>query len=276
VASSRAVWPNAAVGQRRGVRFVAAELWSFQEVLQELVKRDLKVRYKRSVIGIFWTMLNPLLMMIITSIIFSALFRSSISNFPIYVLTGYIVWGFFSQATVSASTSLLDSAGLTRKIYVPPALFPLASVAAALVNLALSMVPLLFIVLVTGGTVSWTWLVLPLSFLIIAIFTYGLGLILAASSVFFRDTVYTYQVLMVAWMYMTPLFYPPEIIPAQWSALIGFNPIYHYVELVREPVYGVVLPGTDHILIGLGFALAVLLIGSWYFERVRAQFVSYL
>jgi ABC-2 type transport system permease protein len=261
---------------RRGLLATLVELWSFGEVLQELVKRDLKVRYKRSVLGLFWTMLNPLLMMIITSIVFSALFRSTITNFPIYVLSGYIVWGFFSQASVSASTSVLDSAGLTRKIYVPAALFPLASVASALVNLVLSLVPLLIIVIVTGGTITWTWIILPLSFLLIAVFTYGLGLILAASAVFFRDTVYTYQALLVAWMYLTPLFYPREIIPAQWGPLIDLNPLYLLVQLVRIPVYAGVLPGFDLVLYAAGYALAIVLLGSWYFERVQVRFVTYL
>lgn len=261
---------------RRGLLATLAELWSFGEVLQELVKRDLKVRYKRSVLGLFWTMLNPLLMMVITTIVFSALFKSTITNFPIYVLSGYIVWGFFSQGTVAASTSVLDSAGLTRKIYVPAALFPLASVASALVNLVLSLVPLLFIVVVTGGSITWAWLILPISFVLIAVFTYGLGLILAASAVFFRDTVYTYQVLLVAWMYLTPLFYPADIIPAQWQALVNLNPVYLLVQLVRDPVYAGVLPSPEVFLLALVYAVGISLVGSWYFERVQARFVTYL
>ncbi|MDQ6670157.1 MAG: ABC transporter permease [Chloroflexota bacterium] len=268
--------PRSGSARRRGLISALIELLSFGNVLQELVKRDLKVRYKRSVLGIFWTMLNPLLMMVITTIVFSALFRSTITNFPIYVLSGYIVWGFFSQATVAASTSVLDSAGLTRKIYVPAALFPLASVCSAMINLVLSLVPLLVIVLGTGGTITWAWLILPISFLMIATFTYGLGLILAASAVFFRDTVYTFQVLLVAWMYLTPLFYPREIVPAQWAGLIGLNPVYHLIQLVRGPVYEGVLPGADDLLLSLGFAVCVALVGSWYFERSQVRFAVYL
>jgi len=240
------------------------------------VKRDLKVRYKRSVLGIFWTMLNPLLMMVITSIVFSNLFRNSISHFPVYVLSGYIVWSFFSQASVSASSSILDSAGLTRKVYVPPALFPLASVMSAMVNMVLSLVPLGLLVLVTGGTLSWSLFILPLSLFVLAVFTYGLGLILAASSVFFRDTVYTYQVLLVAWMYLTPLFYPKEIIPEQWAFLVYFNPVYHMVELFRAPVYGGILPSATNVLAAAGFAVALVCVGWWYFEKTRARFVTYL
>src|SRR5579859_1014352 len=252
------------------------EMLAFREVLEELLKRDLKVRYKRSVLGILWPMLNPLLMMVITTIVFSSLFRGSIVNFPIYMLSGYVVWAFFSQATISASSSILDTSGLSRKIYVPAALFPLAAVLGALINLLLSLVPLGLLVVITGGAFSWALLFLPISLAIMTVFAYGLGLILAASSVFFRDTLYTYQVLLIAWMYLTPIFYPPEIIPKQWSSLIQFNPVFHLVQLVRAPVYGGVLPDLSDLVIAGVFALVAVVYGWWYFEHSRARFVSYL
>jgi ABC-2 type transport system permease protein len=252
------------------------ELWEFREVLQELVKRDLKVRYKRSVLGIFWTMLNPLLMMVITSIVFSNLFRNNISNFPIYVLSGYVVWTFFSQSTVSASSSILDSSGLTRKVYVPPALFPLASVASGLINLVLALVPLALLMVVTGGVFTWALLILPVSALFLALFAYGLGLILSSSAVFFRDTVYTYQVLLVAWMYLTPLFYPKEIIPERWTVLVYLNPVYHMVELFRAPIYSGVLPDPTNFLAAALFSGVVAGLGWWFFESTRNRFVTYL
>lgn len=252
------------------------ELFAFGDVLQELVKRDIKVRYKRSVLGIFWTMLNPLLMMVIMTIVFENLFRQTIANFPIYVLSGYVVWAFFSQSTMSASTSVLDSAGLTRKVYLPPALLPLASIVSALINLVLSLIPLLLLMLVMGGTFSPALLVLPASFLLLALFAYGLGLILAASSVFFRDTVYTYGVLLVAWMYLTPLFYPAEIIPQRWAPLIQLNPVYHLVELVRAPVYAGQLPAPTHLAAAAAFSIITVLVGFWYFNAMRDRFVAYL
>lgn len=270
-------------GSRPGVRtrgrgFIAPvrELLGFSEVLQELVKRDLKVRYKRSVLGIFWTMLNPLLMMVITSIVFSALFRGSITNFPIYVLSGYLVWTFFSQSTVAASSSILDSSGLTRKVYVPPALFPLACVVSALVNLALAIVPLGLIMIVTGGTFTWALLVLPISALILALFTFGLGLILSSSAVFFRDTVYTYQVLLVAWMYLTPLFYPESIIPDKYKIIVYLNPVYHLVQLFRVPIYSGELPSPENFIAAALFSFAVVVLGWWFFEATRNRFATYL
>ena len=252
------------------------ELLRFTEVLEELVKRDLKVRYKRSVLGIFWTMLNPLLMMVITSIVFSNLFRSAIVNFPIYVLSGYLVWTFFSQSTVAASSSILDSAGLTRKVYVPPALFPLACIASALINLTLSLVPLVLLMLVTNGKFSWTLLVLPFSAVFLAVFCYGIGLILSSSAVFFRDTVYTYQVLLVAWMYLTPLFYPEQIIPDQFRLFVYLNPVYHLVALFRAPVYYGALPDPVNVMAAGLFSIGAVVFGWWFFEATRKRFVAYL
>jgi ABC-type polysaccharide/polyol phosphate export permease len=262
--------------RRGGLIASARELLSFNEVLQELVKRDLKVRYKRSILGIFWTMLNPLLMMLITTIVFSNLFKGSINNFPIYVLSGYLVWTFFSQSTVAASSSILDSAGLTRKVYLPPALFPLASISSALINLTLALVPLFLIMFVTGSTFTWSLLVLPFAAIILALFSYGLGLMLSSSAVFFRDAVYTYQVLLVAWMYLTPLFYPEEIIPAQFKVFLYLNPIYHLVELFRAPIYRGVLPDLSDVSISLFFAGGAVLLGWWFFESTRKRFVVYL
>jgi ABC-type polysaccharide/polyol phosphate export permease len=264
--------PHGGAGPLASVR----ELFAFGDVLQELVKRDIKVRYKRSVLGIFWTMLNPLLMMVIMTIVFENLFRQTIPNFPIYVLSGYVVWAFFSQSTMSASTSVLDSAGLTRKVYLPQALLPLACIMSALINLLLSLIPLSLLMLVMGGTFSPALLVLPASFLLLALFAYGLGLFLAASSVFFRDTVYTYGVLLVAWMYLTPLFYPPEIIPARFAPLIQLNPVYHLVELVRAPVYAGQLPEPGHVAAAAAFSISAVVVGFWYFNVMRDRFVAYL
>jgi len=275
--ASRVARPSrAAARPRPGGLAAVRELLRFSEVLEELVKRDLKVRYKRSVLGIFWTMLNPLLMMVITSIVFSNLFRAAITNFPIYVLSGYIVWTFFSQSTVAASSSILDSAGLTRKVYVPAALFPLASVASALVNLTLSVVPLVLLMLVTGSTFSWALLELPIAALLLATFCYGLGLILASSAVFFRDAVYTYQVLLVAWMYLTPLFYPEQIIPDRWKIVVYLNPVYHLVELFRAPIYSGTFPDPINLFAAAAFALGCVGLGWWFFEATRQRFVAYL
>src|SRR5207245_8217986 len=156
------ITPATAIASRRSLMRDLHETIASRQVLFELVKRDLKVRYKRSVLGLLWTMLNPLLMMAITTVVFSNVFRSTIQNFPIYMLSGYVMWAFFSQATSSAASSILDNSGLTRKIYVPAALFPLASIIAACVNLLISFAPLTLLMLITGCRFSWSLLCFPL------------------------------------------------------------------------------------------------------------------
>lgn len=265
-----------AVAQRRSLLRDFRETIAAREVLVELVKRDLKVRYKRSVLGLMWTMLSPLLMMAVTTIAFSAFFRFAIHNFPIYFMSAYVVWGFFAQATVSASSSILDSAALAKKIYVPAALFPLATVTAAAVNLVVSFLPLALLVALTGGEFSWALLSLPLALVLLIVFTFGLGLILAAASVFFHDVIHTFQVLLMAWMYLTPIFYPVDIVPDQWSFVFHANPMFHFVQIFREPIYSGSWPDATSLLVAAAYALGTFAVGWLYFERSRNGFSSYL
>lgn len=271
---SRAMRPNRS-WYRENLRTLR-ELLSYGEVLQELVKRELKVRYKRSFLGLLWTMLNPLLMMAITTVVFSNIFRSNIQNFPIYMLSGYVTWAFFSQATSAAASSVLDNSGLTRKIYVPSSLFPMASILSACVNLLISFIPLSLLMLLTNSNFSLALLILPLCVVPIVAFAYGIGLFLAASSVFFHDTLYTYQVLLTAWMYLTPIFYPRDIVPQQFETLFELNPLYHFVEIVRAPIYYGTLPALHHVAFGIAYACGALILGWLYFEGSRREFISYL
>ena len=213
------------------------ELFSFGDVLQELVKRDIKVRYKRSVLGIFWTMLNPLLMMVIMTIVFQNLFRQTIPNFPIYVLSGYIVWAFFSQSTTSASTSVLDSAGLTRKVYLPPALLPLASIVSALVNLLLSLIPLALLMLVTGGTFTPALIMLPFSFLVAGAVRLRVGAVPRRElSLLSRHGLHLLGVAGGLDVSDAALL-SAEIIPRQYRLTHPAQPALPPGELVRAPVY---------------------------------------
>lgn len=264
------------VAGRRDMRADLLELFGSQQVLIELVKRDLKVRYKRSVLGLVWTMLSPLLLMGVTTLVFSTFFKFAIHNFPIYMMSAYILWGFFQQGTVAASSSFLDSAGLARKIYVPAALFPLASVTGAAVNLVLSLIPMVLIVLLTGGQLSWAMLSLPVALVLTAVFTYGLGLILATAAVFFNDVIHTYQVVLAAWVYLTPIFYPASIVPPQYSLIFDVNPLFHMISIFRDPIYQGTWPEPIDLGISAAYAFGAALIGWWFFERSRNAFLGYL
>jgi ABC-2 type transport system permease protein len=264
------------LAHRRSLLGDLAELVSSHQVLHELVKRDLKVRYKRSVLGQVWTMLNPLLMMAVTTVVFSSFFRFAITNFPIYMLSAYVLWGFFSQGTLTAATSVLSSGGLTRKVYLPPALFPLAAVCSAAITMLLSLVPLCLLLVITGGEIGWPVVFLPVALGLATVFTCGVALLLAAASVFFHDTIHMYQVVLLAWMYLTPIFYPIDIVPSEWSFVVHLNPLFHLVQIFRDPIYAGSWPDPANVAAATAYALGAAALGWWYFERSRDKFVSYL
>lgn len=261
---------------RRNLLADLAELARYRQVLEELIKRDIKLRYKRSVLGLLWTMLNPLLVMSVTTIVFSDVFKSSIDHFPIYLLSAWSVWNLFLQSTNAACTSITGVGVLMRRIYVPPALFPLASVGSAVVNLLFSLVPLGILVVLSGGHLTWALLFLPVAIALTATFSYGVSLLLATVTVFFQDMVHLYQAVLMLLMYLTPLFYPVEIVPDEWLFVVMLNPLYYFVALFRAPVYDGVLPEPMHVLIATAYAVGALGL-AWYFhERSRDAFASYL
>ena len=260
-------------------RSMLGELWevlAFRQALTEMVKRDMRVRYKRSALGLVWTMLSPLLMMVVTAIVFASFFRFAIENFAVYMLSAQILWQFFSQSTASACTSVLSGAGLARKIYLPPTLFPIAAVNGAAINLLLSLIPLALIAVVTGGHASWALLFVPVALALVLLFSYGVALILSASSVFFHDTVHLYQALLTAWMYLTPIFYPVEIVPPAWAPIFYLNPLYHLVTIFREPIYSGQWPDPTNVAAAAAYAFGTAALGWWYFERSRDRFAGYL
>jgi homopolymeric O-antigen transport system permease protein len=251
------------------------ELVRYHQVLEELVKRELKARYKRSVLGLAWTMLNPLLTMAVTTLVFANLFSISIDNFPVYFLSAYQVWNLFAQGTSIGCTSVLSGATLARRVYLPPALFPLASVCAAVINLLLALLPLLLLMLLTGGHLSWALLSLPLAILLTAVFSCGVALLLSAATVFFHDTTHVYQVVLTLWSYLTPMFYPIEIVPARWRPVLELNPLFSLIQLFRAPIYAEVWPALSDLALASAWALGTLGLGWLYFERSRDDFISY-
>src|ERR1039458_9024565 len=167
-----------------------AELLRYKELLRNLVIRDIKVRYKRSVLGFFWVMLNPLLMMVILSMVFSGLFRVSTQNYTSYLLSGIILWNFFSQSTSASVFSLLSNSNLIKKIYIPKVIFPLSVIVSAVVNFLFSLVPLFLILAVTGTSLGGHIYILPLAIILVGMFSLGISLIVSTLAVFFHDTIY--------------------------------------------------------------------------------------
>jgi ABC-type polysaccharide/polyol phosphate export permease len=245
-------------------------------LLYNLVYRDLTVRYKRSVIGFLWTMLNPLLLMIIFVVIFSALFRFAVPHYETYFLSEYLPWMFFSQTTITAMMSMSWNGALMKRVRVPKSIFTLASTISGLVNLFLSFIPLVLIMIVLRVPIRPAILFLPVSSLILAVFTFGVSLALCAISVFFVDVREMYQIVLTALMYLTPIIYPVAIVPEKYRPLITLNPVAYLLQLVRDPVYYGRLPTAQLTGLCVAFAIGSVVLGWLIFRRLSRGFYPHL
>ncbi len=249
------------------------DLAQHRNLLWNLVHRDLTVRYKRSFIGFFWTMLNPLLLMIILTVVFSTIFRfEGIENYPTYFLSTYLVFGFFVQTTIQSMASLSWNGALMKRVRVPKSIFAVSTTLSGLVNLCLAYIPLFIIMIATGAPICLTVLFLPISFLLMAMFALGVSLLVSALAVYFEDVQHMWQVVTFGLMYMTPIIYPISIIPFRWLWVIRANPLTHLVKLARDPVYGCTLPGSHVIIASSAAAIIALVVGWVVFHRLARGF----
>jgi ABC-type polysaccharide/polyol phosphate export permease len=254
----------------------AGEIYKYRELLRNLVLRDIKVRYKRSLLGFLWVMLNPLLMMLILNIVFSELFKVSIPNYSAYLLSGLILWGFFSQSTSTAINSFIGNSNLIKKVYLPKSIFPLAIILSATIHFVFSLLPLSVILYINDISLGPRVFLLPIVFLTLIIFSFGVSLIISTATVFFQDVRYIYEVLLLAWMYMTPVFYPESIVPEKYMFIMQLNPFYYYISLFRSCLYMDITSLYEKLLISFLFALFSFLVGWLLYSRYRQKIVYYL
>jgi homopolymeric O-antigen transport system permease protein len=252
------------------------DLLRYRDLVLALVAREMKVRYRRSAIGFLWTMLQPLLMMLVLQMVFSALFRFNITNYPVYALAGVLFWNFFSQSIVSSMNSLRGNAPLLQKLPVPKAVFPLATVISGVVNLLFALVPLLLLLIVTGHPLTPALFFLPISIFLAALFTLGAGLLLSPLAVFFSDVVEMIGVILSLLMYLTPIFYPKEVVPEKIRWVVRFNPIRSILEVFRDPIYNGKVPPLSHFAVCVVIALLAFAVGSWVFRRSSDRIPFYV
>ncbi len=244
-------------------------------LLCQLVERDFKTRYKRSVLGVLWSLLNPLLTMAVQYLVFSALFRSEVEDYPLYLLSGIVCFGFFTEASASALSAVVGNAALITKVRAPIGIYPLSRVTSAAVNLSFSLVPLL-LAAALRGKLRPAALLLPLALALLAAFSLGVGLVLSSLMVFFRDTQFLWSVVSMLWMYLTPVFYPISILPAALRRVVAVNPLYHLIGFVRTLLLtGAVPPAAEWAACLLPSA-AALLLGTAVFHRSEDLFIFYL
>lgn len=249
----------------------------YRPLLKELVVRDIKVRYRHSALGVFWTVLNPLLMMVVMTIVFAKLFGNTIENFAIYYLSGYILYAFFNESTTQALFSVVYNSSLTKKVYIPKYLFPLSKIASALVNLFFSFCALVIVMVLTGTRFHWTIFLSVIPAIYLAMFCCGVGLILSTVNVFFRDIGHFYSIIMLVWMYLTPLFYPETLlIDNGMPYLLKLNPLYHNVVYFRMLILEGTVPGLMHNLLCLIPGMLLLILGAIVFKKHQDTFILYI
>jgi len=257
-------------------------LYLYRDLIYTLVVRDLTVRYRRSLIGFLWSMLQPLLTMTVLHVVFSTLFSmelrgTGIRSYPVYVLSGILFYSFFQQSIVSSMNSLRANAGILQKLPVPMAVFPISSVLSGLVNLFLSLIPLFGLLLVTGHPIRVQILFLPVAILIADLFTLGAGLLLAPLSIFFTDVVEMVNVFLLLTFYLTPIIYPKSIVEQHslyW--VVRYNPIRSILEIFRDPIHLNKIPPLSHLSVSLAIAVIALLIGSWAFHKTSDRIPFYI
>jgi ABC-type polysaccharide/polyol phosphate export permease len=221
-------------------------------------------------------MLNPLLLMIILTIVFSTIFRFDIRSYEVYFLSEYLAFLYFVQTTVTSMTSLAWNGSLMKRVRVPKSIFALSTTLSGLANLFLSYIPLFAIMMVRGAPIRATVLFLPVTFLILAVFAFGVSLVLSSLAVYFEDVSHMYQVAATGLMYMTPIIYPISIVPEQWLWLVKVNPLTTMLELARMPLYDGVIPPVEIIGISAAIAFGSLLVGWVVFHRLARGFYLHI
>ena len=245
-------------------------LWAYRGLLRLLVTRDLTVRYKRSTLGVWWTLLNPLLFMLVLWMVFGQFFRFEIPGetpYIVYLLSGIVFITFFAQGLIATGSSIVNSSSILTKVFVPPEVFALSSSLAALVNFAISLLPLIAVQLITGVGVPWTVLLVPIPALCMLMLVAGLGLLVASAAVFFYDVLDLTAVGVQILTYLTPTFYPISIVPERFLPVVQANPLYSFLLIFRGFVYeGVFAPGWAFAVM-IGTSIGFLLLGAWVFAR---------
>lgn len=251
-------------------------LKKYDFLIKQLVQRDFKIRYKRSVLGVFWSFLNPLLTMLVQYIVFSQLFKSDIDNFPVYLLSGLVVFSFFNEGVSVALSSIVGNASLITKVYIPKYIYPVTRVLSSGINLVMSLIPLVIVAIVMGERITRAYLMMPYILLCVVIFTIGLGMILAAAMTFFRDIQFLWGIVSMIWMYLTPVFYPISILPEGVRRVIMNNPMYLFISAVRSIVMEGTAPRPFLFCQCTLVALVMLGVGCFVFKKTQDKFVFYI
>lgn len=259
------------------IKSVFNSLKKYNFLLCQLISRDFKVKYKRSVLGVLWSLLYPVLTMSVMAIVFTNVFKFSTPgiSYLAYLLTGLVYFNYFSEASNLAMSSVVANFSLINKVYIPKYIFPLSKCLFVGINFLLTLIPLYAVIILTGTGINIYHLLLPFSFICLFLFTYGIGLILAAVSVFFRDMFYIYGVIILMWTYLTPLMYDINMLSTHLIPFLKLNPLYHYINFARMIILYNQVPSLLSWVACLGSSLFFLLLGTFIFKKNQNKFIYY-
>lgn len=250
----------------------------YQFLLKELVSRDFKVKYKRSVLGVLWSLLNPVLQMVVMAIVFSNVFKFSMEgvSYLTYLLIGLVMFNYFNEASNLAMSSVVGNFALINKVYIPKYIFPLSKCLFIGINFLLTLIPLYVVIFATGTGICWQHVLLPFCFLCLFLFTVGMGLILSAVSVFLRDMFYIYGIVLMIWMYLTPIMYDIKMITAGFIKIFKINPLYQFINFARTIILYHQVPTLFQFCACGMWALIVFVVGLIVFKKNQDKFIYYV
>lgn len=245
----------------------------FRPLLNELISRDIKIKYRKSVLGVLWTLLNPLLMMIVLSVVFSNLFRFDIENFPLYLLSGQIIFNFYNDATSTAMSAIVGNAALIKKVYVPKYLFVISRVFSSFINLMASFTALMLVMVATRAELHWSVVLSVVPLALLMLLSLGIGLILAALTVKFRDIMHLYSVFTTVLLYLTPVIYPMSILPKWLEKIVLLNPLTNILTMFRDVMINGLIFDVWSLIIAVAETAVFLILGLYVFYKNQDQFI---
>ena len=256
---------------------IAMRKYSF--LLRQLISRDFKVKYKRSALGVLWSLLYPVLMMCVMALVFRNVFRFTAPgvSYLAYLMTGLTLFNYFSEATNLAMSSVVANFALIGKVYIPKYLFPLSKCLFVGINFLLTLIPLYAVIILTGTGLCWQHVLLPFDYMCLFVFTVGMGLLLSASAVFLRDLFYIYGIVITVWTYLTPIMYDVGMIGSEKIIfLMKFNPMYQYIDFARTIVLFHDTPSALSFALCALSAAAALIAGGAMFRAKQDRFIYYI
>ena len=255
-----------------------SDMKKFMPLLKNLVSKDFKIKYRRSILGVAWSVLNPLFTMIVITTVFGKLLKIQVENFATYYIVGFAIWNFFSEATSNSLSSILSAAQLIKKVYIPKYIFPLEKCLFSLVNFFFTLIAVIVVMLFQNVVPSVTAVLFPVPVIYCFVFVCGASLFLSAATVYFRDIQHLYGVLLTMLMYLTPIIYPLELIEEHKfiSTIVHLNPMTHYVEYFRAVVMYNTIPSLKENIWCLGASLVTFIIGALVFKKAQRKFILHI